>query len=115
MIPRTRCVHAQNDDSQSMCTCVCVCCVQVGLTSLMLATQNGYTKIVQALLNANADPNIIENVSIVQKMVATLFINFPSLYRLLDGVHCILQPSQAISTSLNSCFSKELKWSSEIR
>ena len=52
------------DDSQSMCTCVCVCGVQEGLTSLMLATQNGHDNVVEALLNANTNPNITENVSI---------------------------------------------------
>ena len=75
LIPRTRCVHAQNDESQSMCTCVCVCGVQEGLTALMLATQKGHAEVVQALLNANADPNITENVSIEREMVATLFID----------------------------------------
>ena len=56
------CTYPQNDDSQSMCTCVCG--VQEGLTSLMLAAQNGYAEIVEALLNANANPNITENVNI---------------------------------------------------
>ena len=68
------CVHSQNDESQSMCTCVCG--VQEDLTSLMLATQNGHDDVVQALLNANADPNITENVSIGREMVATLYIDF---------------------------------------
>ena len=68
-------MHAQNDESQSMCTCVCVCGVQEGLTSLMLATQNGHAEVVQTLLDANADLNITENVSIERVMVATLFID----------------------------------------
>ena len=38
--------------------------VQVGFTSLILATQSGYTEVVKALLEANADPNITEKVSI---------------------------------------------------
>ena len=59
-----------------MCLCVCVCGVQEGLTSLMLATQNGHADIVEALLDTNCDPNITENVSIEREMVATLFIDF---------------------------------------
>ena len=39
--------------------------VQEGLTALMLATQKGYVKVVQALLDAKADPNITERVSIL--------------------------------------------------
>ena len=70
------CVHPQNDASQSMYTLLCVCVVQEGLTSLMLATQNGHAEIVEALLNANCDPNITENVSIEREMVATFFIDF---------------------------------------
>ena len=46
-----------------MCACVCVCGMQEGLTSLMLATQNGHDNVVEALLNASADPNITEHVS----------------------------------------------------
>ena len=42
----------------------------------MLATQNGHTEIVEALLDANSDPNITENVSIEREMVATLFTDF---------------------------------------
>ena len=38
--------------------------VQVGLTSLILATQSGHTEAVKALLEANADPNITEKVSL---------------------------------------------------
>ena len=38
--------------------------VQVGITALMLATQNGHPEVVQALLDAEADPNITESVSI---------------------------------------------------
>jgi ankyrin repeat protein len=41
----------------------CVCVVQEGLTSLILAVQNKHVEIVESLLNANADPNITENVS----------------------------------------------------
>ena len=52
--------------------------MQEGLTSLMLATQNGYNDVIEALLNANANPNITENVSIEREMVATLLI-FASL------------------------------------
>ena len=63
-------MHAQNDESQSMCTCVCVCGMQEGLTALMLTTQKGHAEVVQALLDANADPNITENVSIEREMVA---------------------------------------------
>ena len=109
------CVHPQNDESQSMCTCVCVCGVQEGLTSLMLATQNGHDNVVEALLNANADPNITENVSIEREMVATLFIDFLLLYRPLAGQPCILPPSQEIFTLLNCCSVKELTQSLEIR
>ena len=69
------CTYPQKDESQFMHTCVCVCGVQEGLTSLMLATQKGYAEIIEALLNANANPNITENVSIEQEMVATLFIH----------------------------------------
>ena len=47
-----------------VCVCTCVCGVQEGLTSLMLATQNGHTGVVEALLNANTNPNITEEVSI---------------------------------------------------
>ena len=68
-------MHAQNDESQSMCTCVCVCGVQEGLTALMLATQTGHAEVVKALLHANADPNITENVSIEREMVVSLFID----------------------------------------
>ena len=64
----------QYDGTQSICTCVCG--VQEGLTSLMLATQNGHVEIVDALLNANSYPNITENVSIEQVMLATLFTEF---------------------------------------
>ena len=39
--------------------------VQIGLTALMLATQNGHVEVVQALLDAKADPNITESVSIL--------------------------------------------------
>ena len=38
--------------------------VQVGLTSLILATQSGHTEVVKTLLESNADPNIIEKVSL---------------------------------------------------
>ena len=49
----------------SECVPVCVIVVvQVGLTSLILATQSGHTEVVKALLEANADPNITEKVSI---------------------------------------------------
>ena len=41
-----------------------VCCAQEGLTALILATQNGHTEVVNALLDAKADPNITENVRI---------------------------------------------------
>ena len=37
--------------------------VQVGLTSLILATQSGHMEVVKALLEANADPDITEKVS----------------------------------------------------
>ena len=43
---------------------VYVVVVQEGLTSLAFAAQNGHTQVVKALLEGNADPNIIENVSI---------------------------------------------------
>ena len=36
--------------------------MQEGLTSLILATQNGHLKVVEALLEASADPDITENV-----------------------------------------------------
>ena len=52
--------------------------MQEGLTSLMLATQNGRNDVIEALLDANANPNITENVSIEREMVATLLI-FASL------------------------------------
>ena len=53
-----------------------ICIVQMGLTSLMLAIYGGYIKIVESLLNANADPNITDNVSNEWEMVATLLIDF---------------------------------------
>ena len=43
-----------------MCTYIGL---QEGLTSLMLAAQKGRAEVVKALLDANASPNIIENVS----------------------------------------------------
>ena len=69
------CVRTHRKMKASLCIHVCVCGVQEGLTSLMLATQKGYAEIIEALLNANANPNITENVSIEQEMVATLFIH----------------------------------------
>ena len=42
---------------------VYICIVQMGFTSLMFATYGGYIEIVESLLNANADPNITDNVS----------------------------------------------------
>ena len=39
-------------------------CMQEGLTSLILATQNGHLEVVDALLGAKADPDITENVKI---------------------------------------------------
>ena len=48
-----------------MCDCVhmCfVCCAQEGLTALILATQKGHMRVVAALLDAKANPNITENV-----------------------------------------------------
>ena len=38
--------------------------VQEGLASLALAAQNGHTEVVKALLEGNADPNIVENVRV---------------------------------------------------
>ena len=38
---------------------------QDGLTSLMLATQNGHAEVVQVLLDAKADLNITESVSVL--------------------------------------------------
>ena len=38
--------------------------MQEGLTSLALAAQNGHAEVVQALLEGNADPNIVENVRV---------------------------------------------------
>ena len=45
--------------------------VQEGLTALMLATQRGHAEVVQALLDAKADPNITESVSIYSYYVAS--------------------------------------------
>lgn len=59
-----------------LCIHDCVCCVQEGLTSLMLATQKDRGDIVEVLLDANADPNITENVRIELEMVAMLFSDF---------------------------------------
>ena len=56
------CVYIHRMIAASLCVYLCV--VQEGLTSLMLATQKGHAEIVEALLNANCDPNITENVSI---------------------------------------------------
>ena len=57
-------VHAQNH--VVMCAYYYVVVfVQNGLTALMLATQNGHVQVVQALLDAKADPNITESVSIL--------------------------------------------------
>ena len=39
--------------------------VQDGLSALILATQNGHVEVVQALLDAKADPNITESVSVL--------------------------------------------------
>ena len=50
---------------------LCGCFVQEGLTSLMLATQNGHVEVVQALLDAKADPNITESVSISSFYIAS--------------------------------------------
>ena len=48
----------------SVCVHVCVCGVQEGLTSLMLAAQNGHTNVVKALLDAKANPNITDKVRV---------------------------------------------------
>ena len=74
-------VHAQNHDIVVMCAYYYVVVfVQEGLTALMLATQNGHVQVVQALLDAKADPNITESVSIflatTQPMSGVLFIMF---------------------------------------
>ena len=62
---------AKTNVLDQVCTCAythnkhCVFVfVQNGLTALMLATQNGHVEVVQALLDAEADPNITESVSI---------------------------------------------------
>ena len=39
-------------------------CMQEGLTSLMLATQRRHLEVVDALLEAGADPDIIDNVRV---------------------------------------------------
>ena len=46
--------------------CWYICCLQEGLTSLILATQNRHLKVVEALLDAKADPDITENVRICE-------------------------------------------------
>lgn len=47
--------------------------MQEGLSSLMLAIFAEYEETVETLLNANADPNITENISNEWKVVAKLF------------------------------------------
>ena len=41
-----------------------VYCIQEGLTSLMLATQNAHLEVVGALLDTMADPDITDNVRV---------------------------------------------------
>ena len=42
--------------------------MQEGLTSLMLASQKRHVKVVEALLEAGADPDIIDNVRIYEQV-----------------------------------------------
>ena len=44
--------------------CAYLLYLQEGLTSLILATQNGNLEVIETLLNATADANITENVRI---------------------------------------------------
>ena len=41
---------------------IVVVTLQEGFTSLAFAAQNGHAHVVKALLEGNADPNIVENV-----------------------------------------------------
>ena len=42
--------------------------MQEGLTSLMLATQSGHLQVVDALLEAGANPDIIDNVRVYEQV-----------------------------------------------
>ena len=48
--------------------------MQEGLTSLILATQNGHLEVVEALLGAKAHPDITENVTIINFSVHNIII-----------------------------------------
>ena len=53
---------------------LCARIMQDGYTSLMLATQRGHVDIVKALLDAKADPNITDKVSI--NILSTVYFYF---------------------------------------
>ena len=62
---------AKTDSQDQVCTCtqpidyvhiMYICYLQEGLTSLMLAIQNGHVDVVKALLDAKANPNISDKV-----------------------------------------------------
>ena len=67
-------VHVHYVCTNEVCDCVreCwynhVCCMQEGLTSLMLATQNAHLKVVEALLDTMADPDITEKVRVYEQV-----------------------------------------------
>ena len=75
--------------------------MQDGLTALMLATYNGYLKVVEALLDAMSDPDITENVRIHKLSIsrgATL-INATSTYMSTDcRVECSVYCCQVWSS-----------------
>ena len=55
-------INILDETDNSIVYIVYVCCIQEGLTSLMLATNNGHAEVVKELLDAKADPNLTDKV-----------------------------------------------------